>query len=253
MRVRLLLAAAIVSGGLAAERSMAGEDPLGDAVLQKPSVAPVSKDPVTAKIRETLGHPTVIDFVETPLSEALQFLEDYHQVEFEIDGKALDELGIGADTPITHHTRDVTLRSALNRILRPLDLTYVVSDQALYITTQDVAQDMLSTRVYPVADLVLMKDGRLDWVPLVRAISSSVEPDSWGDAGGPGSIVEFRGSLVISQTEPVHERIEELLLQLRAPEAKQASDAVPDPIRVEESDGAAASGDATHAKSEEQQ
>ena len=40
-------------------------------------------------------------------------------------------------------------------MLRELDLTWVIEDEVLLITTQDGAQERLATKVYPVADLVV--------------------------------------------------------------------------------------------------
>ena len=40
-------------------------------------------------------------------------------------------------------------------MLRDLGLTYVVQDEVLQITTPDVAEQRLVTKVYPVADLVI--------------------------------------------------------------------------------------------------
>ena len=39
-------------------------------------------------------------------------------------------------------------------MLRPIDLTYIIRDESLVITTPDVAINELTTRVYPVGDLI---------------------------------------------------------------------------------------------------
>jgi general secretion pathway protein D len=56
-----------------------------------------------------------------------------------------------------------------------------------------------------------------DFGAIIDLITETVEPESWDDWGGPGSISEFEGnlSLVIRQTEDVHNEIAELLQQLR--------------------------------------
>jgi general secretion pathway protein D len=56
-----------------------------------------------------------------------------------------------------------------------------------------------------------------DFDSLIELITSTVSPDSWDDVGGPGSIAPFETnlSLVIRQTEEVHEEIVDLLEQLR--------------------------------------
>ena len=49
----------------------------------------------------------------------------------------------------------VMLRSALKLMLEPHDLTYVIQDEVMQITTVTKAEEKMSTRVYPVADLVV--------------------------------------------------------------------------------------------------
>ena len=56
-----------------------------------------------------------------------------------------------------------------------------------------------------------------DFDTLIELITSTVEPDSWDTIGGPGAIEPFPTnlSLVISQTQEVHDQIADLLTQLR--------------------------------------
>ena len=51
--------------------------------------------------------------------------------------------------------KGISLRSALRLILEEFDLTYVVQDEVLKITSKEKADEILTTRVYPVADLVI--------------------------------------------------------------------------------------------------
>ena len=56
-----------------------------------------------------------------------------------------------------------------------------------------------------------------DFDTLIELITSTIAPTSWDDVGGPGSVVGFDGnlSLVVSQTQEVHQDIVDLLQQLR--------------------------------------
>ncbi len=51
-----------------------------------------------------------------------------------------------------------------------------------------------------------------DFDSLMELITSTIQPTSWDEVGGPGSIAEFATnlSLVISQTQEVHEQIVDL-------------------------------------------
>jgi hypothetical protein len=50
---------------------------------------------------------------------------------------------------------------------------------------------------------------------LADLVMGTIEPDSWLDNGGKGSIESFGDMLIVSQTEDVHEQIEKLLAAMR--------------------------------------
>ena len=50
---------------------------------------------------------------------------------------------------------------------------------------------------------------------LLDLITTTVKPSMWDDVGGPGMIMTFAGTLVVSQTLEVHDGIKDLLDQLR--------------------------------------
>jgi hypothetical protein len=109
----------------------------------------------TAKIRAALDGETSFEFTELPLTDVVKYLSDKHDIEIQLDTKVLEEASIGIDTPVTRSLKGITLRSALRLMLGALDLTYVIKDEVLLITTPDKASNELSTKVYPVADLVM--------------------------------------------------------------------------------------------------
>ena len=96
-----------------------------------------------------------LEFQDAPLSEVVDFLRTEYDIEVQLDNPALDDLGLSPDEPITVNLRNISLRSALRIMLRQLDLTYVISDEVLLITSEDEALTRLQVKVYPVADLVL--------------------------------------------------------------------------------------------------
>ncbi|NQU20353.1 MAG: VWA domain-containing protein, partial [Candidatus Nealsonbacteria bacterium] len=114
-----------------------------------------AKGPAEKRIAEALDSPTQLEFIETPMQDVVDYLKDYHDIEIQIDRASLDDVGIGSDTPITKNLKGISLRSALRLTLRELDLTYMIRDEVLLITTPEEAESQLTTKVYPVADLVL--------------------------------------------------------------------------------------------------
>ncbi|WP_197526651.1 VWA domain-containing protein [Botrimarina colliarenosi] len=117
------------------------------------------ESPSEKAIAEALKSPLPsagLDFPDgTPLEEVVTYLRVEYEIEIVLDNIALDELGLGPDEPIQVSLRNVSLRSALRRMLEPLELTYVIDDEVLLITTQEEALTKLTVKVYPVADLVI--------------------------------------------------------------------------------------------------
>ncbi|MEK6259314.1 MAG: sigma-70 family RNA polymerase sigma factor [Planctomycetota bacterium] len=108
------------------------------------------RSPSVVKIDQAMTDPTEIAFVDTPLAEVLDFLKELHQIEFFLDKEALTADGIATDQLINLSLSGIRLRSALNLILEPLLLDYVIKDEVLFITTRNKTDEMMETRVYNV-------------------------------------------------------------------------------------------------------
>ncbi len=111
--------------------------------------------PNETKILAALDEPTELDFAEQPLTDVVDYLKQRHGIEIQLDQKALSDTGLGSDLPVTRAIKGISLRSALKLLLSELDLTYVIRNEVLLITSRTEAENMLGTRVYPVADLVI--------------------------------------------------------------------------------------------------
>ena len=111
--------------------------------------------PNERRIQKALLETTEVSFTDNPLEEALNYLEDLHHIEIWLDKAALSDEGINSDQQITLVMSGISLRSALRLMLEPLGLTYLIEDEVMKITTQAKADEKMSTRVYPVADLVI--------------------------------------------------------------------------------------------------
>lgn len=111
--------------------------------------------PNERRIQRALSETTEVSFTDNPLEEALNYLEDLHHIEIWIDKLALQDEGVNSDQQVTLVLSGISLRSALRLMLEPLGLTYLIEDEVMKITTQSKADEKMSTRVYPVADLVI--------------------------------------------------------------------------------------------------
>ncbi len=196
----------------------------------------------TRAIRRALDKTLPVDVEEQPLAKVVNELARNANVQIVFDEKALTEAGIVTDTPVTKRTKDLPLRDSLDLILRPVQLTHTVRDEVLVITSQTEADNLLSIRLYPVQDLVRLVpaeqarygEREYDFDYLIDAITASISAQSWDTVGGPGSIQPFENSmaLVISQTDDVHGRVENLLEQIRRA-SKEASETRAQDINTE--------------------
>jgi len=172
-----------------------------------------------------------LEVFDTPLAEVVDFLQSEYNIPIVIDSRALEDLGVSSDDPVTVTARNIKLESALNLMLRQLDLTYIVRDEVLQITTLEEAFVIMEVRAYPVDFL------KTDSDEVAKLITSTVEPDSWnqvwgvsrsGDGSftaekswqpgrGHGVIAHEAGNrrLVIRQTYAVHQQINKLLSELK--------------------------------------
>jgi general secretion pathway protein D len=248
------------------------------------------------EIERKLRTPVLPRYDNTPLAEVVEQLSQLTGVNIHLDPRGLGQEGVRSDAPVSLNLgQEVSLQSALNLILEPLHLTYMVKDEVLKITSEQLRDGDVYQKVYNVADLVIpipnfvpssniglqglindayaaipqnnrtysgpvavvptaaggpaaagpMGPGVLpqqfgspagspstgesgpgglggaanaDFDSLIDLIVSTVEHDSWMENGtGDGEIQPFPTnlSLVISQTQRVHEQIADLLEQLR--------------------------------------
>lgn len=258
--------------------------------------------PAELEIQRSLGKMVEARFENRPLSEVLDTLGKMSGVNVYLDPQGLHAEGVTSDTPVTLSLQQpISLKSALNLLLEPHGLSYVIQNEVLRITSAQTRNSNVYPQTYYVADLVIpipnfvpsynmglpgaireslnslgygapvravssgpltlaqneaekmnqpanasvlaqMAAGNMlpsggqrgpqslgggpgglgggvqaDFDTLIELITSTIAPTTWDEVGGPGSIQGFDTnlSLVVSQTQEVHEQIADLLDQLR--------------------------------------
>jgi general secretion pathway protein D len=259
--------------------------------------------PAEQEIYRSLSKGVEAKFINRPLAEVMDTLGRMAGINVYLDPQGLNAEGVTTDTPVTLNlTQPISLKSALNLVLSPLGLSYVVQNEVLRITSEQTRDSNTYARAYYVADLVmpipnflpnssmglpgairegvnaLMGTGMLPRMPsvtglsmvknegqpqeakssaeilgqinnlgglgggmnnvasgmpggpgglrggaepdfdsLLELITTTIAPQSWQEVGGPGAISGYENnlSLVVSQTQEVHEQIADLLEQLR--------------------------------------
>ncbi|TWT73443.1 hypothetical protein Pla123a_37780 [Posidoniimonas polymericola] len=173
------------------------------------------------RIDQTLNRPLRpggLDFNDAPLEEVVDFLRTEYEIEIQLDETALDDLGIGIDEPITCVIRNISLMSGMRLMLKQLELTYVIADEVMLITTEEEAETRLTIGIYPMRGVA--KDKR-ELMELAKVVVSTVAAETWKHNGGGEANLQSldAGFLVVSQTRAVHEELIEFLSALRRAKA----------------------------------
>jgi hypothetical protein len=178
-----------------------------------------------------------LDFIETPLSSVMQVIAEEYDIPVQFDVTAMEAVAQSPDTEVTVNVANISLRSAMELIFANTeDLAYIIENEVLLVTTEDVANSRLEVRVYRVDDLILPEpsDALLptdaDCDTLIDIVVSTVEADAWAENGsGEGEIHPFSpGILVIAQTRRVHQQLSELFETLRAVKSDVLADVTQD-------------------------
>jgi type II secretory pathway component GspD/PulD (secretin) len=115
----------------------------------------VKKDPKTLEIERRLREPISVNFDDTPLSEAVDYIAQMTGINVVLDTTALSEEGVAPTTPVKLTLKDAKLSSVLKIMLRQLHLCYTTTDDVLLITNTQSGRERTFTVAYPVTDLVI--------------------------------------------------------------------------------------------------
>lgn len=192
----------------------------------RPIVVSADESPAARReveIRQALNKPVKMRVRDRPLEEVVHDIARQADIPFVLDRATLTDEGVPIDAPVSVPSSENTARSALNLVLNPLQLTWVIRNEVLFITTSAKAGELMEARVYDMTDIApkfRSDSGSVisDLNSISRAIRSTIQPDSdWGN--GPGIIVPYRSAgifaLVFPQTRAVHEEVADFLEQLR--------------------------------------
>ena len=160
-------------------------------------------------LREKLKSNVSVDFSDTPLETAIEQLAAVSTSDIRLDSAALRIARIREREPVTLSLTDRKLATVMEAMVLDLELTWILRDGVLWMTTPEIADEFLRTAVYDVRDLCRNKD---ESQALVDAIVAQSEPESWYDAGGVGLIDSAKpGTLIVTHQEQVHQQVLELL------------------------------------------
>ena len=149
-----------------------------------------------------------VEFVQTPLSDVAEYMQDLVGVPVVLDRRGLARAKLDGKVPITYRgADDVPLYLTLDRMLRPLGLGWVAEGEVIMLTTNAVASTRLTSRTYYVGDLAWWAGP----AELAQIVAKTIEPASWSNVGGAGTIKATGTQLVVTQNQSAHRQIIKLL------------------------------------------
>ncbi len=155
-----------------------------------------------------------IQFDDVQLADVIDYLRDATRVNFYIDWKSLEAVGVTRQTPVTLKLHAMPMRTALTFILRSAGgvnpLSWRLDQNVIQIASRPAADLVLVRRVYPVQDLLLVVP---DFVGPNFDLSSVSQNTSGGNGGGGNSGTLFGNTNGQDQEKPItrRERAEELI------------------------------------------
>ena len=226
-------------------------DPLGDSIAAVRAKAKKDAERVDADVRKSLSAKIDgVKFDRATLVDVIETLRDMSKANLHVNWRALEAINVTRETPISLELRNAPLRQVLRMVLIEASaeglLTFYHEDGVVEITTRELADQKLITKVYPVRDLVLHvpdfteppelnlntansggrgggggqgilsgSGGRETKASierergeqLVATIMQTVQPDAWRENGGTSSIRFFDGHLVVTAPRSVHEAL----------------------------------------------
>jgi len=172
------------------------------------------------RIRAALREETQLEFPQTPLRDAVQFLADLHDINIVIDEQEATDAGVNVDDNVDIVLTGIRLGDALNLLLKPYGLTYVTANDVLMVTTEARAAREIDTRSYDVSAIV----GEAGYATeAAEVVNELLEPRSTlanamiAATGKPPvplpqpRIVPFKQQLLVTASWADQRRVEEIL------------------------------------------
>ena len=130
---------------------------------------------------------TDVKFDAVPLVDVLEFLATQGRMNMMVNWSALELMGIDRNTPVTLNLRGVNILTALRMTARTVSdqIGFDVDENILVVTTRELADARMVTRLYPIDDLLSVVPS-FDDAPEFSLQSSSGGGGGSGGSGGGG-------------------------------------------------------------------
>lgn len=129
-----------------------------------------------------------LKFEGVTLNDAIDFLRDVSGANISVNWKALSGEGVTPESPLTLKLRNVSLRKGLDLILSEAGagdkLGWTIDQNVVEISTRELIDSRMYTRVYPIQDLLLVIP---DFIGGSLDLNSKSSSGSNGNGNGSGA------------------------------------------------------------------
>jgi len=184
-----------------------------------------------------------LEFKDTPLSDALDFIRSFSGIDFVIDGKVRDKFQAD-QLKVSLTVRDLPLRSALKLMLEGRGLAATYRDGVILIILKEELDQQVTLRIYDVRDLLMkiqdhpgpvielrppsqtaggvagatftLEEGNKTVLTedfIVDLIKKTCTPGTWENQ--KASISMNNGLLMVVQNKRAHDEVQQLIGMLR--------------------------------------
>ncbi|RCS41430.1 hypothetical protein DTL42_23010 [Bremerella cremea] len=159
-----------------------------------------------------LTQKTSVHFDNLPLDEAIKQLSQQTEIDIRIDQFALEEFGLKPSVKVSLQLEDVSLYSVLKWLLHPNDLTFIIDAESIVITNVEKAENNLKVTFYAIPELI---GNPAFYDEVIETMTTVIEPDSWEELGGPGSVAPYNNGIMVTNTNEIHVLIDQMLTGLK--------------------------------------
>lgn len=166
---------------------------------------PPKHDMLRSKLKTNVS----VNFDDDPLIEVAATLSEKAGIDIRLDVPELRSLRIRERQPVSLTLEDRQLQTVLEVLLADQELTWMIRDGVMWMTSRDKASEFMITAVYDVRDLCETPN---ESMALQSAIASQTGVP-WLDFDGEGGAITFAkpGTMVVRHTDPVHAKVLNLL------------------------------------------
>ncbi|MEX0717316.1 MAG: STN domain-containing protein [Planctomycetaceae bacterium] len=170
------------------------------------------------EIRSSLSELVEVSFDRVPLDVAMSVFADRHGIRIVLDRRAFPKLMDQQEPTLTlmaKRSDAKALGPALDRLLKPIDATYIIEHEVLLVTSVAAAEERPDIRVYDIREIARTAAGKERVRAAVKEIAR--EPLRSKTAPAPSSAEIGDSFLIVAASAPRQRALEAVLAALRSP------------------------------------